>query len=59
MISMIILEVDDSVLGDPNTFGVSIANLGDIDGDGVIDLAVGAHRGDGEQSRISTYSIYG
>ena len=39
-----ILEVD-SVLGD--TFGVSIANLGDIDGDGVIDLAVGAHRGDG------------
>ena len=35
----------DSVLN--NTFGVSIANLGDIDNDGVIDLAVGAHRGDG------------
>ena len=30
-----------------NSFGVSIANMGDIDGDGVIDLAVGAFRGDG------------
>ena len=27
-------------------FGVSIANMGDIDGDGVNDLAVGAHRDD-------------
>ena len=43
------LEVD-SVLN--NTFGVSIANLGDIDGDGVIDLAVGAHRGDGEKGSV-------
>ena len=51
-----ILEVD-SVLGD--TFGVSIANLGDIDGDGVIDLAVGAHRGDGGDRGSVHISIYG
>ena len=31
-------------------FGISIANLGDIDGDGVIDLAVGAHRDDDKGS---------
>ena len=35
----------DLSLGD--RFGISIANLGDIDDDGVIDLAVGASRGDG------------
>ena len=40
----------NSVLG--NTFGISIANLGDIDGDGVIDLAVGAHRGDGDRGSV-------
>ena len=40
----VFLDTDDSILS--NTFGVSIANLGNIDNDGVIDLAVGAHRGD-------------
>ena len=47
-----ILDSDDSIISNPNTFGVSIANLGDIDGDGVIDLAVGAHRGDGEKGSV-------
>ena len=39
-----ILGNDDLVEAD--RFGVSIANMGDIDGDGVNDLAVGAHRDD-------------
>ena len=34
-------------LDNDDRFGVSVANLGDIDGDGVIDLAVGAHNDDG------------
>ena len=44
----------DSVLN--NSFGVSVANLGDIDGDGVNDLAVGAYRGDG--NRGSVYILF-
>ena len=48
----IILDDDDSIISNPNTFGISVANLGDIDGDGVIDLAVGAHRGDGEKGSV-------
>jgi hypothetical protein len=32
------------VLGNDFRFGVSVADLGDFDGDGVRDLAVGAHR---------------
>ena len=43
-----ILGNTDLVLND--RFGVSIANLGDIDGDGVVDLAVGAHNDDGTGS---------
>ena len=34
-------------LDNDDRFGVSVANLGDIDGDGVVDLAVGAHNDDG------------
>ena len=33
-------------------FGVSVANLGDIDRDGVNDLAVGAHRDDGHKGSV-------
>jgi hypothetical protein len=33
-------------------FGIGIANLGDLDGDGVIDLAVGAHKETGEQGSV-------
>ena len=41
--------------------GSSIANLGDIDGDGVDDLAVGSIRdgSGGDEQRSGTYSIYG
>ena len=31
-------------LGETNNFGVSVASMGDLDGDGVTDLAVGANR---------------
>jgi hypothetical protein len=34
----------DGVLNDRDQFGVSVANIGDIDGDGITDLAVGADR---------------
>jgi hypothetical protein len=34
------------VLQDGGTFGISVANLGDVDGDGVTDIAVGARRDD-------------
>ncbi len=34
------------VLDNNDAFGISVANLGDLDGDGVTDLAVGAYRDD-------------
>ena len=34
------------ILDDVDRFGISVASLGDLDGDGVIDLAVGADRDD-------------
>ncbi len=34
------------ILDDTDWFGISVASLGDLDGDGVGDLAVGAHRDD-------------
>ena len=44
-------EINDSTangpeLGNTHNFGISIANIGDLDGDGVNDLAVGAHGDD-------------
>ena len=34
------------VLSDTDTFGAAVAGIGDLDGDGVLDLAVGAHHDD-------------
>ena len=45
-----ILDGDDLVFTD--NFGVSVANLGDIDGDGANDLAVGADRGDENKGSV-------
>ena len=47
------VEIDDStangpVIVDADNFGTSIANMGDLDGDGVNDLAVGMWLDDGE-----------
>jgi PKD repeat protein len=36
----------DAVLDDIDQFGTSVANLGDLDGDGVVDVAVGAVKDD-------------
>ncbi len=49
------VEINDStangpVLADDDRFGHSVANIGDLDGDGVSDLAVGAHGDDGSGS---------
>jgi len=38
---------DGPTLAANDRFGVSVANIGDLDGDGVNDLAVGAHRDNG------------
>ncbi len=38
--------VNGPVLSDDDRFGSSVANIGDLDGDGVSDLAVGAHGDD-------------
>ena len=45
------MEINDSTtngpeLGDEDRFGDSVANIGDLDGDGVNDLAVGAPNDD-------------
>ncbi len=46
-------------LGNSDFFGVSIANLGDLDNDGVIDLAVGAHGdNDGGQNRGAVWVLF-
>jgi len=38
--------VNGPVLSDSDFFGASVANIGDLNGDGVSDIAVGAHRDD-------------
>ena len=46
-------------LGDGDLFGVAVAGLGDIDGDGVNDLAVGASLdGDGGSFRGAVYVLF-
>ncbi len=44
------------ILPDGANFGVGIANLGDLDGDGVIDLAVGAYKETNEQGGCTSCS---
>ena len=47
------------LLSDTDYFGVSIANIGDLDGDGVDDLAVGAHNDDnGGDDRGAVHIMY-
>ncbi|MCP4039377.1 MAG: hypothetical protein GY733_20720 [bacterium] len=47
------------VLSDDDQFGIAVANLGDVDADGVTDLAVGAHRdGDGGPARGATWVLF-
>ena len=43
----------------PELFGVSVANLGDLDGDGIVDLAVGAwHDDDGGNNRGAVWILF-
>jgi len=58
------VEINDGttngpVLDDFDRFGGSIANIGDLDGDGVFDIAVGAHADDnGGTNRGATHIIF-
>ncbi len=39
-------------------FGISVASLGDVDGDGIVDMAVGAYRDDdGADPRGAVYVL--
>jgi len=57
-------EINDTttngpVLADNDYFGVSVANIGDLDGDGVNDLVVGAHQDDaGGSNRGAVHIIF-
>src|SRR6185503_6328185 len=49
----------DAVLEEMDQFGRSIVNLGDLDGDGVTDLLVGAHTDDdGGLDKGSVYILF-
>lgn len=46
-------------LDDEDSFGIALANLGDVDGDGVADMAVGAHQDDdGGAGRGSVWVLF-
>jgi len=48
-----------SGLGNNDRFGNSVASLGDLDGDGVVDIAVGAHQDDdGGGNRGAVYVLF-
>ena len=48
-----------ATLDDADSFGISLAGVGDVDGDGVVDLAVGAHRDDdGGSDRGAVYVLF-
>jgi len=44
-------------LADGDRFGVAVADVGDLDGDGVVELAVGAHK-DGEPDRGAVWILF-
>ncbi|MCA9074995.1 MAG: FG-GAP repeat protein [Planctomycetaceae bacterium] len=48
-----------NVLGNQDQFGISLASVGDLDGDGITDLAVGAHYDDdGGNDRGAVYLLF-
>ncbi|MCP3857706.1 MAG: hypothetical protein GY698_23775, partial [Actinomycetia bacterium] len=48
-----------AVLDDADDFGVSTASIGDVDGDGIVDIAVGAYGDDdGGSSRGAVYVLF-
>ena len=56
------VEINDTttngpVLADSDSFGFSVANIGDLNGDGVNDLAVGAYSDDGDSSNRGAVHI--
>ena len=56
------VEINDTttngpVLADSDSFGFSVANIGDLNGDGVNDLAVGAYLDDGDSSNRGAVHI--
>ena len=46
------------VLNDADTFGYGVTSLGDLDGDGVTDLAIGARGDDGGESRGAVWILF-
>ncbi|MCP4959503.1 MAG: hypothetical protein GY925_09575, partial [Actinomycetia bacterium] len=46
-------------LDDTDRFGISVANIGDLDGDGIVDITVGAHLDDdGGTDRGAVYVLF-
>jgi len=50
--------VNGPILNDSDFYGVSAANIGDVNGDGIIDLAVGAHYDDANGQDKGTVHIH-